>query len=76
MVFGYRAVTFCGAAFQAASPNDQFCNSSKGLPSLPRGPTTPLQHRRQAVPLHRFRLFPFRSPLLRESLLLSFPRGT
>lgn len=24
----------------------------------------------------RFRLFPFRSPLLRESLLLSFPRGT
>jgi hypothetical protein len=24
----------------------------------------------------KFRLFPFRSPLLRESLLLSFPRGT
>ena len=24
----------------------------------------------------RFRLIPFRSPLLRESLLLSFPRGT
>eukprot|EP01024_Parvocaulis_polyphysoides_P038800 TRINITY_DN349_c1_g1_i3.p4 TRINITY_DN349_c1_g1~~TRINITY_DN349_c1_g1_i3.p4 ORF type:complete len:102 (+),score=1.00 TRINITY_DN349_c1_g1_i3:461-766(+) len=24
----------------------------------------------------RFRLFPVRSPLLRESLLLSFPRGT
>ena len=24
----------------------------------------------------RFRLFPFRSPLLRESLLLSFPQGT
>ena len=27
-------------------------------------------------PLARFRLFPFRSPLLRESRLLSFPRGT
>ena len=26
--------------------------------------------------LRRFRLFPFRSPLLRESLLLSSPRGT
>ena len=25
---------------------------------------------------HRFRLFPFRSPLLRESRLLSFPGGT
>ena len=46
------------------------------LPSFRVGPTTPSQHRRQAVPLRRFRLFPFRSPLLRESLLLSFPRGT
>ena len=46
------------------------------LPSLLTRPTTPSQHRRQAVPLRRFRLFPFRSPLLRESLLLSFPRGT
>jgi hypothetical protein len=54
----------------------ELCNSLKGLPSLPKGPTTPLQHRRQAVPLHRFRLIPFRSPLLRESLLLSIPRGT
>ena len=26
--------------------------------------------------LLKFRLFPFRSPLLRESLLLSFPLGT
>ena len=35
-----------------------------------------MQHRRQAVPLQRFRLFPFRSPLLRESRLFSLPRGT
>ncbi len=40
------------------------------------GPTTPQQHRRQAIPLLRFRLFPFRSPLLRESQLLSIPQGT
>ena len=76
IAFAYRAVTFCGAAFQAASASNQLGDSSEGLPPLPEGPTTPQQHRRQAVPLLRFRLFPFRSPLLRESLLLSFPRGT
>ena len=42
---------------------------------LPR-PTTPGWQRHQALPPARFRLFPFRSPLLRESLLLFFPRGT
>jgi hypothetical protein len=48
----------------------------EALPHLRVGPTTPLQHRRQAVPLQRFRLVPFRSPLLGESRLFSFPRGT
>jgi hypothetical protein len=43
---------------------------------LPLGPTTPNWQRHQALPPARFRLFPFRSPLLRESLLLSFPVGT
>ena len=42
---------------------------------LPR-PTTPGWQRHQALPPDRFRLIPFRSPLLRESLLLSSPRGT
>src|SRR5215213_5604461 len=40
------------------------------------GPTTPNWQRHQAIPPARFRLIPFRSPLLRESLLLSVPRGT
>ena len=40
------------------------------------GPTTPFRQRHQAITPARFRLFPFRSPLLRESLLLSSPRGT
>ena len=40
------------------------------------GPTTPIQQHHRAITLHRFRLIPFRSPLLRESLLLSFPLGT
>ena len=45
------------------------------MPS-PSGPTTPNWQRHQAIPPVRFRLIPFRSPLLRELLLLSFPRGT
>ena len=40
------------------------------------GPTTPNWQRHQALTPARFRLIPFRSPLLTESLLLSFPRGT
>ena len=43
---------------------------------LPLGPTTPYRQRHQALTPAQFRLFPFRSPLLRESLLLSFPQGT
>jgi len=39
-------------------------------------PTTPNWQRHQALTPARFRLIPFRSPLLRESLLLSSPRGT
>jgi hypothetical protein len=38
---------------------------------LYRSPTTPLLPKQK-----RFGLFPFRSPLLRESLLFSFPPGT
>ncbi len=48
----------------------------KGLVPLLSGPTTPNWQRHQALPPVRFRLFPFRSPLLRESLLLSSPQGT
>ena len=76
IAFAYGAITVCGAAFQTASASNQLCNSLEVLPNLQVGPTTPLQHRRQAVPLQRFRLFPFRSPLLRESRLFSLPRGT
>ena len=39
--------------------------------SLTSGPTTP-----GSVSTTRFGLFPFRSPLLRESIFLSLPRGT
>ena len=39
-------------------------------------PTTPNWQRHYALTPVRFRLIPFRSPLLGESLLLSFPRAT
>jgi hypothetical protein len=40
------------------------------------GPTTPVTQRLLAMTRDRFGLFPFRSPLLRESRLLSLPVGT
>ena len=76
IAFAYGAVTLCGPPFQNGSTSNRLCNSLERLPPFPVGPTTPSQHRRQAVPLRRFRLIPFRSPLLRESLLFSSPRGT
>ena len=40
------------------------------------GPTTPCAQRLPAITRARFSLIPFRSPLLRESRLLSLPAGT
>ena len=74
--FAYGAITRYGAPFQNASARPHFCNSLKGLVPLPPSPTTPDRQRHQAIAPARFRLVPFRSPLLRESHLLSLPRGT
>ena len=76
MTFAYGALTLYGARFHNASASNRLVDSMRALSHSRVGPTTPMQHRRQAVPLHRFRLFPFRSPLLGESRLFSFPRGT
>ena len=76
MPFAYGAITHCGATFQNASARHQLCNSVESLVPLLSGPTTPNWQRHQAIAPVRFRLIPFRSPLLRESLLLSFPAGT
>ena len=57
----YGTFTLCGPSFQ---------NSSTSFQLVYRSPTTP------AMPKHYwFRLIPVRSPLLRESLLFSFPPG-
>ena len=76
MHFAYGAVTHCGPSFQDSSAIHRLCNSVEDLMLLPSRPTTPSRQRHQALPPDRFRLLPFRSPLLRESLLLSLPRGT
>jgi hypothetical protein len=74
--FTYGAITLYGPPFQNGSASTQFCNSVEDLVLSPSGPTTPTWQRHQAVTPRRFRLIPFRSPLLRESLLLYIPRAT
>ena len=76
MSFVYGAVTLCGSPFQSDSTTHCLCNSVGDLALSLSVPTTPRWQRRQAITPPEFRLFPFRSPLLRESLLLSFPRVT
>ena len=76
VLFAYRAVTFCGAAFQLASAKDLFCNSLAFPQKRLVAPTTPDEQRLRAITPTGFRLIPVRSPLLRESRLLSFPRVT
>jgi hypothetical protein len=53
-----------------------FVTPSQSHRSANVGPTTPARKRRWAVTPCRFRLIPVRSPLLRESRLLSLPRPT
>jgi hypothetical protein len=72
----YGALTHCGRPFQNRSTTHQIGNSVQGLVPLRSAPATPTWQRHQAVTPGRFGLVPFRSPLLRELLLLSFPVGT
>ena len=58
----YGIVTLCDRTFQ---------NVPVPVRLSVTGPTTPAASQR-----HRFRLFPFRSPLLWESIFLSLPPGT
>ncbi len=74
--FVYGAVTRYGAPFQSASTRHRVCNSVTIPVSRLSNPTTPTRQRHRALPPGWFGLFPFRSPLLRESLLFSSPRGT
>ena len=74
ILFAYKTITFCGCSFQnirlriiywLLAPQHQ-----------PAARATPVKQRLRASAFYWFRLFPVRSPLLRESLLISFPRDT
>ena len=73
--FMYGAFTLYGGTFQFLPLTKRFltphrhCNDDQMVPRPPRCNACRLTQ-------HRFRLFPFRSPLLRESLLFSLPPGT
>jgi hypothetical protein len=63
-------------AVPSCSAISHFCNFPAALRSDRTTPTTPTELGPQAVSLNRFGLFPFRSPLLRESRFLSFLPAT
>ena len=71
--FVYRSFTFYGSSFQRDSTTARYGNLLTGLAPSPKAPATPTTHRRKAIACNRFRLFPFRSPLLGESHSLSSP---
>jgi hypothetical protein len=63
-------------SFPAGSATPLLYNFLPVRQHRPGGPTTPHAQRLPAITRMRFSLFPFRSPLLRESRLLSLPAGT
>ena len=67
--FAYGAVTLSGPTFLTGSARDRLYDSTGPLQGSMSAPTTPAQKRLQPIALSRFRLFPFRSPLLRECSL-------
>ena len=75
-VFAYGTVTRCGPAFQPVRLTRNFVTSRPAGRRIQTSPTTPMRQRLPPITSHRFGLFPFRSPLLRESRFLSFPPGT
>jgi hypothetical protein len=75
-VFAYWAVTIYGWPSHANSANDAIADSPAGPQARPVQSRDPHAATAGALTRRGFRLFPFRSPLLRESLLLSLPPGT
>jgi hypothetical protein len=75
-VFAYRAITLCGLAFHPVRLTHDFVTPRPAGRRIETSPTTLTQQRPPPVTSRKFGLFPFRSPLLRESRFLSFPLGT
>ncbi len=75
-LFAYGAVTLYGPAFQHGSAKGEICHSLRGPGPPPAVPHDPAAATALALARQRFRLLPFRSPLLGESMSLSFPPPT
>ena len=74
--FAYGAVTRCGPTFHSVPLSRNFVTSRPAGRRIMTGPTTPGRQRLPSITSPGFGLFPFRSPLLRESRFLSFRLGT
>lgn len=72
----YGAFTLCGGAFQLTSARRKFCNSPRGWQTSPDASRNPLRAKAATMAPAEFGLVPFRSPLLGESRLISFPGTT
>ena len=73
-VFAYGAFTLCGDGFHRLPLTHYFVTPRPPCGTIKTSPTTPRRQRPQAVTPTRFGLFPFRSPLLRESSFFLFLR--
>ena len=72
LLFAYRTITSYGRPFQCHSAKQRFCNFRiRPYPDSAAPTTSCWQHIRSHTPVG-FGLFPFRSPLLRESILFLF----
>jgi hypothetical protein len=74
--FAYAAIMLYGGAFQNSSATRWLCNFPERLPPFPNESHDPHEATPAGLTLHEFRLLRFRSPLLTQSRLLSFPPGT
>ena len=73
--FDYGTIALCGAWFHTLRLSHGFVTSA-GPATIRIGALQPPTCNAWPLALARFGLIPFRSPLLRESRLISFPRGT
>ena len=76
LLFAYVAITLSGSPSQGASTKKRFSYFARRCQAPTCSPTTPTRQRLTPITSRKFRLFPFRSPLLGDSRLISFPLAT
>jgi hypothetical protein len=74
--FAYGTIALCGARVPRASTIARLCNFRRIGHDPDQAPYNPRRATRGRLHTPGLGWIPFRSPLLRESRLISFPRGT